>query len=955
MPKTDEKPALLLQPSLLEKDRLPVRSIHISRKEKLVHYTVKELVPVDITIAFPTLPKPAKDTLQFFCTKPFETWQSKVKEKYNRQSWPVVYEVFYRQAFLKQLHSRFDALKPFFSLLKWYHQTPNLQTGNLITAPCSFNSCRPVIDFEVVLHESRYNVVAFISLQQHRSPLHHFRRSQFLLESSNEYFLLGYKDYQTLEWLQEENTTAYGVQATVFIENVLSRLEADYAVNRNNLFPVTEISSLPVNRVVLSEISAAFLVLTPQWLYEGFVLEGPFKPTFETLLYGESYRVHRQEEQEKTFMHLLEGLHPSFINQRNGTFYLPFADAQKGQWFAKTYHRLLAQNIEIIGMDMLKYFRYSPHPPLSTLCILQTNDKAVAALFTLHFGKEEIPLPELQKTVLAGQKAVMLKDGSMGLLTDDWMKTYGNIIRHSKAKTGGEIIIPRWLAITIGEDDTNSYLLQPVMQADWWQRWHQWQSGQTDLYPVPAGIQVQLRPYQRKGYEWLMLLSEVSAGACLADDMGLGKTLQTICFMAARLQQNPLSQILVVCPASLLYNWAAELKKFAPHLSYQIHHGVQRSTTTLERPVGADVIITSYGTLRADIDVFSKMVFDVAVIDESHNIKNGTTQISRAVHQLVATCRVALSGTPVMNNTMDLYAQLHFLVPEMFGNSSFFKRVYADPIDIQADEEKRKQLQKLTAPFILRRTKEQVAPDLPEKTETVLWCRMGQDQENLYNEVKDRIRDSVFLGIESQGLDKSKLAVMQGILKLKQVCASPLLLPADERSAFASAKIELLLHELQSNLKSRKVLIFSQFASLLHIVSRELTSKGIMFYHFDGQTDARQRSERISRFQAEDNGVNVFLISLMAGNAGITLTAASYVFLLDPWWNKAVEDQAINRTHRIGQTKNVFAYKMICKNTIEEKIMDMQQRKKQLSNELIHEEEGFVKNLTMEDVKYLFS
>ena len=304
---------------------------------------------------------------------------------------------------------------------------------------------------------------------------------------------------------------------------------------------------------------------------------------------------------------------------------------------------------------------------------------------------------------------------------------------------------------------------------------------------------------------------------------------------------------------------------------------------------------------------------------------------------------------------MDLYAQLHFIVPEMFGNSSFFKKEYADPIDIQNDEAKRKQLQKLTAPFVLRRTKEQVAPDLPERTETVLWCRMGQEQENLYQEVKDRIRDSVFLGIESQGLDRSKLAVMHGIMKLKQVCASPLLLPEDERSAFASAKIELLLHELQGNLKERKVLVFSQFASLLHIVAKELSAKGISFYHFDGQTDARQRSERISRFQAEDNGVNVFLISLMAGNAGITLTAASYVFLLDPWWNKAVEDQAINRTHRIGQTKNVFAYKMICKNTIEEKIMDMQQRKKQLSNELINEEEGFVKNLTMEDVQYLFS
>jgi superfamily II DNA or RNA helicase len=955
MPKSDDKPALVIQPAFILKNKLPVRAIHIGKKEKLVHYTIKDLLPIDITVAFPLLPKTAKEGLQFFCGKALAIFEAEVKDKYQRQSWPIDYDTFFHQAFIRQLHSKFDSLKPFSHLLKWYHQTPNSKTGNLMTAPCTFSTYRPMLDFEVVMIDGRYAWETYISVGQHRSLLADFRQYAFLLESANEYFLLSYKDFQTLEWLASAGMESYGSQPAVFIENVLTRLEKDYTVNRNRLFPVTEISSLPVNRVVLSEISSTFLVLTPQWLYEGFVLEGSFAPFYETLLKGESYVVKRNKEAEEAFMQMLASLHPSFAAQKNGTFFLSFAEAQRGQWFANTYHYLLAANIELIGMDMLKYFRYSPHPPLSRLQLLQTNEKAVLIHFTLHFGNEAVPLPELQKTVLAGQKAVMLKDGSMGILTEAWMAEYGNMVRHGKVRAGGEMMVPRWLAITITAEETMDNSLQPVIQQDWWQRWLQWQNGETHLYPLPTQLKVQPRGYQRKGFEWLMLLAEVGAGACLADDMGLGKTLQTICFMAARQQQNPLSQAMVVCPASLMYNWAAELKKFAPHLRYHIHHGAQRSTSALERPAGADVIITSYGTLRADIAAFSLMAFDIAIIDESHNIKNNASQISRAVHQLNAACRVALSGTPVMNNTMDLYAQLHFLVPDMFGSSGFFKREYADPIDIQNDEAKRKQLQKLTAPFILRRTKEQVAPDLPEKVETVLWCRMGQEQENLYNEVKERIRDSVFLGIESQGLDRSKLAVMQGIMKLKQVCASPLLLPQDERTAYASAKIELLLHELQSNLKGRKVLVFSQFASLLHLVAKELTARGILFYHFDGQTDARQRSERINRFQSEQDGVNVFLISLMAGNAGITLTAASYVFLLDPWWNKAVEDQAINRTHRIGQTQNVFAYKMICKDTIEEKIVDLQQRKKQLSNELIGAEEGFAKSLSREDVEYLFS
>ena len=334
-------------------------------------------------------------------------------------------------------------------------------------------------------------------------------------------------------------------------------------------------------------------------------------------------------------------------------------------------------------------------------------------------------------------------------------------------------------------------------------------------------------------------------------------------------------------------------------------------------------------------------------------LKNPSAQITRAVNQLHAGSRIALSGTPVMNNTFDLYSQLEFLLPGMFGNREFFKREYADPIDRDANGEKTAVLQKLTAPFILRRTKEQVAKDLPEKTESVLWCNMGGAQKNMYDDIRDSIRSNLFLDIKKDGLGKSKLAVLQGIMKLKQVCSSPLLLPEEEQTAELSVKTEILMEEL-ANLRQHKVLVFSQFSKMLHLLADTFTKKGISFYLLEGSTPAKKRSEMVDAFQQEENGTHVFLINLMAGNTGLTLTAADYVFLFDPWWNNAVQQQAIDRTHRIGQTKNVFAYKMICKDTIEEKIMQLQHRKTTLSENLIGDTEGFVKELTKEDVEFLF-
>jgi len=383
-----------------------------------------------------------------------------------------------------------------------------------------------------------------------------------------------------------------------------------------------------------------------------------------------------------------------------------------------------------------------------------------------------------------------------------------------------------------------------------------------------------------------------------------------------------------------------------------VFHGNGRDANDLQRD-DYDIIITSLGTLRSDIDLFENIPFCVAVVDESHQIKNPSALITRAVNRIRSVTKVALSGTPVMNNTFDLYSQLNFVVPGMFGSREFFKRTYADPIDSDHDPVKIKLLQKLTAPFILRRTKEQVAPDLPEKTEMVLWCDMGMQQRDQYDEVRDQIRNSIFLEIARDGFERSKLSIIQGIMKLRQVCNSPLLLPNEDFFCEDSVKTEVLMDELLNNLKGHKVLVFSQFSKMLGLLAKQLEELHLDFFQFDGQTPPKQRMDMVNRFQEEGNTTNIFLISLMAGNMGLNLTAADYVILFDPWWNTAVQQQAIDRTHRIGQTKKVFAYKMICRDTIEEKIIHLQERKKLLSDSLIGGEEGFVKNLTMKDLEYL--
>ena len=433
----------------------------------------------------------------------------------------------------------------------------------------------------------------------------------------------------------------------------------------------------------------------------------------------------------------------------------------------------------------------------------------------------------------------------------------------------------------------------------------------------------------------------------------MGKTIQALSFLHHLKQENESLKALVVCPTTLMFNWQNEIKKFTPTLHYYTHHGGARDHDNILDEKN-EIIITTYGTLRSDIKQFIDVQFDYVILDESQAIKNPGSKVAKAACLLKARNRLCLSGTPLQNNTFDIFAQMNFLNPGMLGSMEFFKQEFSVPIDKFGEKEQKEHLRKLLYPFILRRTKEQVAKDLPEKQEMVLFCDMGEEQRKIYDAYRNDYRDKILGTVEEQGIQKSQLTILQGLMKLRQICDSPAIVNEQEKFPNVSVKLEELGREITENISNHKALVFSQFLGMLALIKEKMKELGVDYEYFDGSTSANDREKAINRFQNEDS-CRVFLISLKAGGVGLNLTAADYVYIVDPWWNPAVEQQAIDRTHRIGQTKNVFAYRMICTDTVEDKILKLQERKRNLARDLITDDEGFVKSLTKEDVEYLFS
>jgi superfamily II DNA or RNA helicase len=616
-------------------------------------------------------------------------------------------------------------------------------------------------------------------------------------------------------------------------------------------------------------------------------------------------------------------------------------------------------------------------------------------------GASEATLPEVLAAARRGESTVQLGDGTVGLLPEQWLQQHGMIaalgethddhLRFDKAQG----VLLSGLAGEEGLAEVD----EPFAQLR--KRLHEFDA--IDPIEPPDALEGELRPYQKQGLGWLEFLRRFELSGILADDMGLGKTVQVLATLAERRPAKTDASVvstsesadaskdtgessgggasLIVAPKSVVFNWLDEAQKFVPHLRVGAYSGTERHGM-LDRIDDYDVLVTSYGLLRRDAEALGKLDLDYAVLDEAQAIKNPTSQSAKAARSLKARHRLALTGTPIENHLGDLWSIFEFLNPGMLGASTRFQdllKAAPDTTDLQDAPPGQKStgledLGRALRPFILRRTKKQVLSDLPTKTEQTIVCQMEPAQRKIYDELRDYYRGSLMQSLDGAGVQStatlggSAFMVLEALLRLRQAACHPGLITGEaagvaaatrngtagaESGEYPSAKLDELQLRLGDVLEEgSKALVFSQFTSMLAIVRKRLEKQGIKYVYLDGQT--RNRKDVVQQFQ-EDPTVQVFLISLKAGGTGLNLTAAEYVFLLDPWWNPAVEAQAIDRAHRIGQTRPVFAYRMICEDTVEQRILQLQQQKRQLAEAVVGGDQSLLRQLTRDDLEQLLA
>lgn len=457
-------------------------------------------------------------------------------------------------------------------------------------------------------------------------------------------------------------------------------------------------------------------------------------------------------------------------------------------------------------------------------------------------------------------------------------------------------------------------------------------------------INATLREYQKYGYHWITYLLENNLGACLADDMGLGKTLQAIAVITNLHKKKLSEKTLIVMPKSLVFNWESEINKFSPDLKVGIYYGTNRDMETFKN---YEVILTTYGTIRNDIEDLKDIKLDFVILDESQNIKNIYSQANKAIMLLNTRYRLALSGTPIENNLLELYSLFRFLNPTMLGSIENFNRYYMLPIQKDNDKNAMEELKKRIYPFILRRVKKEVLKDLPEKIEKTLFIEMNKEQKRFYEERRAYYYNLVHLSIKTNGLNKSQFSILQALNELRQIASCP---ENKNPALYSNKKIAVIENAIEAVKNNHKVLIFANYLSSIDSICRELSERGIKYLSMTG--DTKDRHSLVDKFQ-NDSSYKVFVMTLKTGGVGLNLTAADTIFIYDPWWNKTVENQAIDRAYRLGQDNTVFAYKMILKDTIEEKILTLQKAKSLLIENLISDEGANFKFLSEEDIEFI--
>ena len=580
----------------------------------------------------------------------------------------------------------------------------------------------------------------------------------------------------------------------------------------------------------------------------------------------------------------------------------------------------------------------------------------------VKLGDFNIPFIKLKKHILTENREYKLPNGDIAILPEEWFAKYKNLFILGK-ETDNILKIRNFHLGLINDDDKKIDITETNVYKNIFNK-----LTNSISTPAPNNLNATLRPYQQQGFEWLLELSNNNFGGCLADDMGLGKTIQTLSLLLKdhndnkkEKHNNNTTQLelfsnnknniystntnLIVMPTSLIHNWENEINKFTPNLKILIYTGNKR-LKNISSLQNYDIILTTYGVVRNDYEKLKSIHFKYIILDESQAIKNPSSKSYKSIIELESDIRIALTGTPIENSLTDLWSQMNFTNEGILGSLSFFKTNFVIPIEKHNDEKISNKLQALIHPFILRRTKDEVAKELPVKTEQIHFCEMSEQQHKIYEKEKSAVRNSIIENIES-GESKSSFLILQALTKLRQLANHPKLISIDEESGKFN-EVTRMLENIIS--EKHKVLIFSSFTGHLDIYEEFLKTNNYDYSKLTGQT--KNRKEIINEFQNNKNK-HIFLISLKAGGVGLNLTSADYVFILDPWWNPAAENQAISRAHRIGQDKKVFVYRFITSNTIEEKIVNMQNKKSDLANKFVNSNNPF-KELSAKSIDELF-
>lgn len=620
------------------------------------------------------------------------------------------------------------------------------------------------------------------------------------------------------------------------------------------------------------------------------------------------------------------------------------------EWLDETAKSLISKGFEIYGADKLFNQRLVQKDPTLMLEVSSGIDW-FDLKGSVECAGEKIPFDSVLSAINNQERFIKLSDGRMGVIPKKWVEKlsgvsgflqYDNMEEKAKASNSQIAIIEALL--DIADSAKTDRVFDEIREK--FRRF----SEIKDM-PVPKNMKGELRNYQKAGYNWLHFLKEFSFGGCLADEMGLGKTFQVLALLAYEKEAGAGKPSLIVVPTSLVFNWVAEAAKFTPDLKIYVHHGQNRLSDYKDiAGNNCDIIVTTYGTLRNDIDIFKDNEFHYIVLDESQQIKNPLSKNAKSAYSLKSRYRLALTGTPIENNSLELWSQFAFLNPGLLGNMDYFKEMFAKSIEKDKDKAKMASLKNIIDPFLLRRKKETVAIDLPEKQITTLYCDMEEEQRKIYDFWKEKFRSDIQETIQQKGFMQSRMKILEGLTKLRQICNHPALV--DESYAGESGKFNAIKEQIEEVIEAgHKALIFSSFVKMLAVFRKYFDEKNIRYSYLDGSTI--NRKEVVEEFQ-NDGKIPVFLISLKAGGLGLNLTSADYVFIVDPWWNPAAEMQAIDRAHRIGQKKSVFVYKTITKDSVEEKILELQEAKLDLVKNVVVANEGIFKKLNLENIDMMF-